>query len=1247
MSVVNQGGRRGFAFQTLRMKRRSLRSPSSSPSSSPSPSSHEAQLASLRAALPHASAKGWLKKHPGKKFRGWKLRWFDLRNGELSYRTHVTDKSPIKRIGMDIIQAIAKVDGIPQGLKDSDAHCALRIDYGTGKSTRNIVLLASSSRDRDIWVRRLLAAKRIYELGIELLDVDDQTLDDAMRKRSMQMRQDQKAREDARAALALKDSDDDDDDDNDDDASRDDNDDDDDSILIPQTPSTSSLGGGSSGSSLGGGAPLRRGQGGDAMFRMEEEDEEYTDSDEDMHDLDPQGSQAAAARMAHARSMQSKAKGALGNHHRHNNNSDDNALYEIPQESPLGLMTRAPGWTIEPVDERVWSDKAAFNVLVEDNDDLVGWYREHFAPAPEHAIYVASDKTHGPMAVTYMWDAPGGRTLRSIVWSRHGNYRLVFPALGEGDKIPSAKATLKMVLSAVRPEWASIAKKMVAASSSRDAAELIKLEDSFLPRKYKFGLVYVKDGQRDESDFLANDCDLDPAGPDGAFVNFCNLIGTRIGLRGWDGYRAGLDVDNGGTGEDSLFAEVRGYDVMFHVSTSLPHDRENSGQEVQRKRQIGNDIVGIVFTDGRTPYDPGAIHCQFLHCYAVVQPGLSPGQYLVQFVRQDCVQPFGPPTPSSVWDADEIFVDFLLTKLVNAERVALRSGTTFVDKFKRTQEITLQGLYDRVKARDSKKKQPKVVQGPLSVAPRVPEGSLGSGPRSGIPKFQHNYEAFTVTRFRTLPGRVTSFAIWGSTALYSAAGSALYIEDVTAPAANPSIMARTPMGAISTIEPLGIVVTQVEKSGVLVVFYVSAIGPWSPLEVKASKGTIMHAFGSTRAGDFLVSGTSSSLVIFEWLESSFHKAKRVDLPSSPSVLRYLKHGHWGVGHDKGFWLLCVNESGTFSVTKLLKLKSIKPRAQARDIISLGRGELLCSYDQYSRFVTRASAQRSRTYDIVWSGFVLQTVHRAPYIVALLEGGAGGFVEVRSLESGLLTTVLDLGTTVASASLSILSTKVGLLLGAASDTETVLWDVMQQTQEFGVRGGTHDDDDDDDDDDNSDDDDDDSDDDDDDSDDGDGGGTLVRIRPVLAPRVDSSGPPAVPKRTVVPPANDGGGDDKGKGEVDGEVDDEVDDEVDGEGESSRGSERKGKRKKRKGKSKKRKERKKKKKKRKETSRTMGRQGFQTLARGPGIDLANLAEYEGKDEEEEEEEEGGEGELQAGASEAVAGYLVEDDALDSSS
>ena len=63
--------------------------------------------------------------------------------------------------------------------------------------------------------------------------------------------------------------------------------------------------------------------------------------------------------------------------------------------------------------------------------------------------------------------------------------------------------------------------------------------------------------------------------------------------------------------------------------------------------------------------------------------------------------------------------------------------------------------------------------------------------------------------------------------------------------------------------------------------------------------------------------------------------------------------------------------------------------------------------------------------------------------------------------------------------------------------------------------------------------------------------------------------------------------------------------------------------------------------------MGRQGFQTLARGPGIDLANLAEYEGKDEEEEEEEEGGEGELQAGASEAVAGYLVEDDALDSSS
>ncbi|KAI4577578.1 hypothetical protein MJT46_003413 [Ovis ammon polii x Ovis aries] len=98
-----------------------------------------------------------------------------------------------------------------------------------------------------------------------------------------------------------------------------------------------------------------------------------------------------------------------------------------------------------------------------------------------------------------------------------------------------------------------------------------------------------------------------------AFQKFLNLLGDTITLKGWTGYRGGLDTKNDTTGIHSVYTIYQGHEIMFHVSTMLPYSKENK-QQVERKRHIGNDIVTIVFQEGEEPspaFKPSMIRSHF------------------------------------------------------------------------------------------------------------------------------------------------------------------------------------------------------------------------------------------------------------------------------------------------------------------------------------------------------------------------------------------------------------------------------------------------------------------------------------------------------------------------------------------------------------------------------------------------------------------------------------------------------------
>lgn len=226
-------------------------------------------------------------------------------------------------------------------------------------------------------------------------------------------------------------------------------------------------------------------------------------------------------------------------------------------------------------------------------------------------------------------------------------------------------------------------------------AELIKLETKMAARfqNYKFGILYVKAGQKTEEEMFSNRISSR------AFRAFCKILGDKIELKDWPFFTGGLDVKSDRTGKHSLYTQHCGYDIMFHVSTMLPWN-EGDQQQIDRKRHIGNDVVIVAFVDEDASdlWCPTIISSRFPHLYAVVKPITTQNgdtSYLFNLAVKENVSTFGPPLPSPpIFHDPTTFRHFLLSKLINGEREAIRTVPDFHQDSAHLSD--LQDLFEKV-----------------------------------------------------------------------------------------------------------------------------------------------------------------------------------------------------------------------------------------------------------------------------------------------------------------------------------------------------------------------------------------------------------------------------------------------------------------------------------------------------------------------------------------------------------------------
>ncbi|VDN07647.1 unnamed protein product [Thelazia callipaeda] len=327
-----------------------------------------------------------------------------------------------------------------------------------------------------------------------------------------------------------------------------------------------------------------------------------------------------------------------------------------------------------------------------ETDDTSHCYRRHFVGREHHDFY-AVDNNLGPLVLSVRTELISSQDhFRIMLRTRHGTVHEIVPAsvnlLALADR-PTASRMARLLCDEVTTDRFS----PVAFPGGTEM--ILKYDEHVLTNTYKFGVIYQRFGQTTEEELFGNATHSD------AFDEFLNIIGERVKLRDFEGYRGGLDTQHGQTGAESIYCQFRQREIMFHVSTMLPYTAGDT-QQLQRKRHIGNDIVAIVFQEANTPFSADMIASNFLHAFIVVQP-IHPCtdkvRYRVSVTARDDVPFFGPTLPApSIFRKGQEFRNFLLTKLINAENAAYKS-TKFAKLAERTRSSLLDALYGNLKER--------------------------------------------------------------------------------------------------------------------------------------------------------------------------------------------------------------------------------------------------------------------------------------------------------------------------------------------------------------------------------------------------------------------------------------------------------------------------------------------------------------------------------------------------------------------
>ncbi|XP_050570479.1 GTPase-activating Rap/Ran-GAP domain-like protein 3 isoform X30 [Cygnus atratus] len=243
------------------------------------------------------------------------------------------------------------------------------------------------------------------------------------------------------------------------------------------------------------------------------------------------------------------------------------------------------------------------DVHLENPEYYTRWYFKYFL-GKVHQNYIGTDAEKNPFFLSVVLSDQNNQRVpqyHSILWRKTGTQKICLPYS------PTKTLSVKSILSAMSLEKFEKSPREIFHPEIQKDLLVLEEQEVNGSVNFKFGVLYAKDGQLTDDEMFSNETGSE------SFQRFLHLLGDTITLKGWTGYRGGLDTKNDTTGTCSIYTVYQGHEIMFHVSTMLPYSRENK-QQVERKRHIGNDIVTIVFQEGEESspaFKPSMIRSHF------------------------------------------------------------------------------------------------------------------------------------------------------------------------------------------------------------------------------------------------------------------------------------------------------------------------------------------------------------------------------------------------------------------------------------------------------------------------------------------------------------------------------------------------------------------------------------------------------------------------------------------------------------
>ncbi|XP_055458573.1 ral GTPase-activating protein subunit alpha-2 isoform X3 [Psammomys obesus] len=193
--------------------------------------------------------------------------------------------------------------------------------------------------------------------------------------------------------------------------------------------------------------------------------------------------------------------------------------------------------------------------------------------------------------------------------------------------------------------------------NSKLLRELKNLDSRQCRETHKIAVFYIAEGQEDKCSILANERGSQ------AYEDFVAGLGWEVDLSTHCGFMGGLQR-NGSTGQTAPYYATSTVEVIFHVSTRMPSDSDDS--HTKKLRHLGNDEVHIVWSEHSRDYRRGIIPTAFGDVSIIIYP-MKNHMFFITITKKPEVPFFGPLFDGAIVSG-KLLPSLICATCINASR---------------------------------------------------------------------------------------------------------------------------------------------------------------------------------------------------------------------------------------------------------------------------------------------------------------------------------------------------------------------------------------------------------------------------------------------------------------------------------------------------------------------------------------------------------------------------------------------------